>query len=98
MGRIVMLKKLLTAAAIAVCFASAPVRGESPSAIQTTDQSTVTVEDGGFGAYARYHHRHWRYHRYHRHHRHHWWRHHHRHHGHHWGWHRGHHRGWFRHY
>jgi hypothetical protein len=85
MGRIVMLKKLLTAAAIAVCFASAPVRSESPSPTQTTDQATVNVDDGGFGAYARYHHR-----------RHHWWWHHHRHHGHHWGWYRGRHLGWFR--
>jgi hypothetical protein len=105
MGRIAMLRKLLTVVTVAVCLA--PARAETPRATQTSDQVTVEANDSGLGAYAmRYHYRHWRYYRHHRHHRHHWrwyWHHHrhnwwwhHHHHGHHWGWYYGRHLGWFR--
>ena len=91
-----MLKKLMTAVTISVCFATVPARAEPPNTTQRADQAIVDVDEGGFSAYARYHHRHWRYYRHHGHHRHYWWWHHHRHHGHHWGWFRGRHLGWFR--
>src|SRR5215469_7470243 len=91
-----MLKELMTAVTIAVCFATVPARAETPNTTERADQAIVNVDEGSFSAYARYHHRHWRYYRPHRHHRHHWRWHHHRHHGHHWGWFRGRHLGWFR--